>query len=121
MAMSSWKSDWSELQRLLTAAGFTGRWADGMQKPPRFEIDRPASGREVQEIEYQLDALIPESMRRVLLNFSSRVCIEWSLPDHIRLPVEFRQIFAGECRWNLKALPNLHNTHREWIEKCFTA
>jgi cell wall assembly regulator SMI1 len=121
MGMHSWKSQWSALERLLKAAGATGRWEAGLEKPPRFEVDEPATEKEIQKIESELGTRIPESFRQVLREFSARVCIEWALPQAVQPPERFREIFAGECRWDLNALPSLQKTHREWIKKCFTA
>jgi hypothetical protein len=71
-------------------------------------------------MERTLGRAIPSSFRKVLLEYSARVCIEWALPDDMRPPEPFRDVWSGECRWDLKSLPELQNTHRKWIEGCFT-
>ena len=50
------------------------------------------------------------------------MCIEWQFPDSVQseLPKELHNIFAGECRWSLAGLPELHDTYRSWIQDCFS-
>lgn len=120
MGMSRWRQQWAAIEESLLARGATGRWAKGASKPPRFEVDPPATEEEVSAIEGELGQKLPETMRRVLRGFAARVCIEWQLRDANRPPELFREIWAGECRWDLGSLPALQETHREWIEKCFT-
>ncbi len=118
--MSQWRQQWAMLQQALNARGATGRWAAGADKPPTFELDPPANEDEIRGIEVELGQAIPESMRHVLEQFASRVRIEWALPDEIRPPEVFREVWSGECRWDLRSLPALQATHREWIRTCFT-
>jgi hypothetical protein len=120
MGMLQWRQQWELLQRTLVARGATGRWAQGADKPPTFEIDPAATEDEVRTIEAELGQPLPPSLRRVIRQFSARVHIEWSLPEEVRPLEVFREVWAGECRWDLKSMPALHRTHREWIEKCFT-
>jgi hypothetical protein len=58
---------------------------------------------------------IPTSFRHVLLSYSAHVRIEWQLRDTSPLPEVFRQIFAGECRWDLSELPALEDTYQAWL------
>lgn len=120
MAIEAWHSRWDALRSACEYRNASGRWAEGANKPPRFEIDPPATEREVVAVEEMLGCAIPTSFRKVLLEYSSRVCIEWALPEDVRPPETFRHVQAGECRWDLKALPELQKTHRDWIEHCFT-
>jgi cell wall assembly regulator SMI1 len=120
MGISSWKAEWAELRRLLVAAGATGRWAVGSKKPPRCKIGPPATEEQIRALESKLHARIPKSLRRVIKDFSSRVRIEWEFPEGVRLPGKLEPIFAGECRWDLRALPKLQRTNRKWIEEVFT-
>lgn len=119
-SMSSWKEQWAELERLLKKAGFTERWLEGAKKPPRFEVDPPATEQEIQQVETQLGVPIPPSLRQVLLQVSAHVHIEWALPEDGPRPEGMEEIFAGECRWDLRALPELQRTHKSWIEETFT-
>ena len=84
MPMSEWKRQWATIQNALVKVGATGRWATGADKPPRFEVAPPASENEVREVESELGIEIPHSLRRVLREFSSCVCIEWALPKTVR-------------------------------------
>lgn len=51
------------------------------------------------------------------MEYSSAVCIEWEIPDEVRetSPVVFRQIWSGECRWNLQEFTLLCATYQEWL------
>jgi SMI1 / KNR4 family (SUKH-1) len=120
MSMSDWPSRWDALREACESRKATGRWLAGIDKPPKFEIAPPAREEDVSVIETQLNCAIPSSFRRVLLEFSSRVCIEWALPAETTMPEPFEEIWAGECRWDLQSLPPLQATYREWIENCFT-
>jgi hypothetical protein len=121
MAIQEWRQQWESIRRALLARGaFFGRWDRWADKPPRFEIDPPATIADVLAVESELGQAIPQSLRRVILEFSSRVCIEWQLRDSARPQGIFRSIFAGECRWDLRSLPALKTTHQEWVEGCFT-
>jgi hypothetical protein len=71
-------------------------------------------------MERTLGCAIPSSFRKVLLEYSACARIEWTLPDGVRAPEPFREVWSGECRWDLRALPELHKTHRKWIDECFT-
>lgn len=71
-------------------------------------------------MEQTLGCAIPSSFRKVLLEYSARVRIEWALPEGVRPPETFRGVWSGECRWDLGSLPELHKTHRKWIDECFT-
>jgi hypothetical protein len=121
MGIPRWRQQWELIRRTLIGRGATGRWRDGDDKPPTFEVDPPATEDEVRAVETELGQPVPQSLRRVIRQFSARVLIEWSLPEEVRPPDVFRQIWAGECRWDLKSFPALHKTHRDWIEHCFTA
>jgi len=119
MPISAWRARWDALRRACEYRKATGRWAEGAGKPPRFEISPPATQREVAAIEKKLGCAIPSSFRKVLLEYSAKVCIEWALPDGTTMPEPFRQIWSGECRWDLATLPALQATHRDWIANCF--
>jgi hypothetical protein len=71
---------------------------------------------DLEAVENQLGCAIPTSFRRVLLEFSRRTRIEWALPKGVRPPGPFRQIWAGECRWDLTALPELQRSYHAWLE-----
>jgi hypothetical protein len=70
----------------------------------------------VRDVEASLGCQIPESFRDVLLQFSARTQIEWALPEGTERPGVFRQLWAGECRWDLRSLPALQATYLSWLE-----
>ncbi len=90
--------EWVVLWQALLAAcqrhGAIGRWSDGA---PIFFIAPPATEAEVKEVERIIHCAIPDSFRRVLLTFSSRVEISWQLKDKDPLPAAFQDLFSGEC------------------------
>src|SRR5436309_14576713 len=100
MAISDWRSRWDALRRACKHRNATGRWAAGADKPPRFEIASPATVREVVTMENRLGTAIPSSFRKILLEYSASVCIEWALPEKTRRLELFREIWSGECRWD---------------------
>ena len=119
MPTSAWRARWDALRRACEYRKATGRWAEGAGKPPRFEIAPPASERHVEAMEKKLGRPIPSSFRKVLLEYSAKVCIEWALPDGTTMPEPFRHIWSGECRWDLTTLSALETAHRDWIAECF--
>jgi len=116
MAISHWPARWDALRRACHDRKATGRWAEGAAKPPRFEIAPPATDREVNRIERKLGCAIPSSLRKVFLEYSAATRIEWALPEETVRPEPFRQIWSGECRWDLASLPELLDTYRSWLE-----
>jgi hypothetical protein len=120
MGISAWHSRWDALRKACEYRQATGRWAEGAGKPPRFEFAPPATEREVVAVEQTLGCAIPASFRKVLLEYSAHVCIEWALPDGVCPPDAFGGVWSGECRWDLRSLPELQKSHREWIDGCFT-
>ncbi len=115
MAIISWLRRWDALRRACEHRKATGRWAEGASKPPSFEVAPPASERDLIAMEARLKCAVPSSFRNVLMRFSRSVDIRWALPDDAPLPEAFRQIFAGECRWDLASLPTLLETYRGWL------
>ncbi|CAH2213863.1 SMI1/KNR4 family protein [Tepidibacter aestuarii] len=85
----------------------------------KFKICKPASQNEVEEVEKKLGFKLPISFRKVLLEFSSSVNFEWYLPDNIELPQELREIFSGDCSWNINLICELEKTRKDWITQCF--
>ena len=104
------------LRRACEAAGCTGRWLGGRGKAPAFEIAPPATPAEVDATEAATGRPLPVAVRRAFLEVSRAVRVEWELPDGTRPPAPLRRVTAGECRWNLGAVPGLLATHHEWLE-----
>jgi hypothetical protein len=117
MAILDWPTRWDALRSACQHRNATGRWAKGRANPPRFDIDPPAAPADVAAIEESLRQPLPPSFRRVLLEYSSAVCIEWEVADEARgtMPDVFREIWAGECRWDLSAIASLVATYQEWL------
>jgi hypothetical protein len=112
-----WTQRWSAIRAACQRRRATDRWLKGRTRPPKFEIDPPASESEIVAIERGLGFPLPASFRRVLTTYSRAVDIGWQLPEDAEPP--FAGIFAGECRWSLAGLPALVREHREWIDVCF--
>ena len=117
MAIPDWPMRWDALRSACQRRNATGRWAKGRKDPPRFHINPPATPADVAAIENSLGQSIPGSLRNVLVHYSSAVCIEWEFANEARatMPNVFRQIWAGECRWDLNAIMPLHATYKEWL------
>jgi hypothetical protein len=50
------------------------------------------------------------------LNYSAQIRIEWQLRGKPEMPTAFREIFAGECRWDLALLPVLEERYHDWLK-----
>ena len=109
MIWNKWKSRW---QKTLSACNTIGGEARDLK------IEQPATEDEVLSVESKLGLRLPETFRKVLIEFSSSVEFNWFLPE-IELPNEFRQIFCGECSWNLNELIELEDNRKGWMESCF--
>jgi hypothetical protein len=75
---------------------------------------------DVERVEASLGRALPSALRQVVLEYSATVEVLWQIPDGMKPPEEFREIFAGECRWDLLALPALVAEHEDWITNCFS-
>jgi len=51
-----------------------------------------------------------------MLEYSRSTQIEWALPEGTAVPEPFRQIWSGECRWNLALLAELQETYQSCLE-----
>jgi hypothetical protein len=67
-------------------------------------------------MEATLGCTVPPSLRKVFLEYSGAIRIEWALPEGIEKLEAFRQVWSGECRWELASLPELMETYRGWLE-----
>jgi hypothetical protein len=115
MSFSDWPVRWNALQQACKSRNATGRWAKGIGQPPRFEIAPPATERQIEALEAKLGCPIPSSFRKILMQYSSALCIEWALPKGTVRPEVLRPIWAGECRWDLSSLIKLQDTYRKWL------
>ncbi len=118
MAIADWPARWDALRAACHHRNATGRWAKGRVHAPRFDISPPATHDELTAVEQRIGQTLPHSVRKVLLQYSRAVCIEWEIPDDERatIPKVFRQIWPGECRWDLNASASLCATYQQWLE-----
>ncbi len=94
MIWDNWKFRW---QKTLSACSKIGGEAR------ELKIGKTATEVEVLTVENKLGFPLPKDFRQVLTDFSSSIDFSWFLPE-IELPTEFREIFSGECSWNLNDL-----------------
>ncbi len=106
---TAWPARW---EAALDACGKLGG------ETPQLVIKPPATNEELERVEAELGMRLPESFRTVLSEFSSTVELRWHLPD-VWPPGDLRQIFSGECRWDLSELPELEENRRGWIDVVF--
>ncbi|MGQ0455240.1 SMI1/KNR4 family protein, partial [Bacillus sp. SS-TM] len=67
-------------------------------------IDEPSSLEQIIQVEEKLDIKLPNSFKKVLLEFSGNFSLRWFLPDDVELPNEFTDIFCGTPHWSLESL-----------------
>lgn len=82
-------------------------------------IGEPALLEKIIQTEEQLGVKLPESFRKVLLEFSGDFSLRWFLPDDMEQPNEFRGIFCGTPHWSLERFPQLEQGKMEWIDNVF--
>ncbi|WP_313894427.1 SMI1/KNR4 family protein [Psychrobacillus sp.] len=82
-------------------------------------IGEPALLEKIIQTEEQLGLKLPESFRKVLLEFSGDFSLRWFLPDDMEQPNEFSGIFCGTPHWNLERFPQLEQGKMEWIDNVF--
>lgn len=82
-------------------------------------IGEPATPEQIAETEQQLGVNLPESFKRVLMEFSANFSIRWFFPENIEIPEEFREIFCGIFNWNLKLLPQIDNYRLDSVRVVF--
>lgn len=82
-------------------------------------IGEPASLDQLLKTEEELGVKLPESFKKVLKEFSGNFSLRWFLPDNMKQPNEFREIFSGCPHWSLEHLPQLEEDRKGWIENVF--
>jgi cell wall assembly regulator SMI1 len=117
LTYKNWANHWESLLVSCQKHKAVGRWQEGT---PRFVIEPPATEEEIAHIENILEHPIPDSFKRVLSTYSAKVNISWQLQSEDKPPEIFREIFSGECCWNLQELPELMETYRKWVDECFS-
>ncbi len=79
-------------------------------------IEEPATMDQINQSEFDLGVKLPESFIRVLTEFSGNFNLRWFLPEDIKNPEEFREIFCGTPNWNLNNLLQYEQERKGWIE-----
>ncbi|WP_053360810.1 SMI1/KNR4 family protein [Bacillus sp. FJAT-27251] len=82
-------------------------------------LDEPASPEQIVRIETELGVKLPESFKKVLIEFSSYFSLRWFLPDEMERNEEFREIFCGTPNWGLKYLALAEEGRIGWVEQAF--
>jgi hypothetical protein len=110
MQWDTWKEKW---EQTCEAVRKLGGESEGVI------IKSKASEADVIEVEKKIGIRLPESFRKVVLEFSSGVDFHWSLHDDLGLPDELSGIFAGQFTWNLKDIPEINRSKDGWVKECF--
>lgn len=103
-----------------------GRWITtltGVKKiggdVEELSIGEKATNEQIAIVEQKLGYSLPESFKRVMIEFSSSVSFSWYLPDGFRLPDELKGIFSGQCNWNIDEIIEIDNEREDWVKECF--
>lgn len=80
-------------------------------------VGAPATLHDVERVEAALALRLPDSFRRVLLQFSASFELTWFLPDEYVSP--FEEIFSGCVSWSIGQVIALEEARRSWVEKVF--
>ena len=82
-------------------------------------FEKPATLKEIEEVESKLTCKIPSDFKDNLLNLSSHCEFKWFLPDNFTLPDQLRQIFCGEIHWSLDLIIAFNESKDDWINEAF--
>ncbi|WP_303802810.1 SMI1/KNR4 family protein [Alicyclobacillus macrosporangiidus] len=82
-------------------------------------IAPPATIEQVIGVEGSIGCRLPDSFRKVLLEFSAAVEVSWELPDDVEPPEWLEEVVTGYCYWDLNQIPNVEENRKSWIEKVF--
>jgi hypothetical protein len=82
-------------------------------------FERPATEQEVEDIESQLDYILPGDFRNALLTISSHCEFRWFLPDDFELPDVLQGIFCGDMHWGLDYIIPFNEKKDGWISNVF--
>ncbi len=83
-------------------------------------IGAPASLQQIEACEIQLGFQIPESFKKVLLEFSSSCNLRWVFPEEYQLAGELDGIFSGMLHWDLALLKELNDDKNGWVKEVFS-
>ncbi|HDR4423202.1 TPA: SMI1/KNR4 family protein [Bacillus cereus] len=82
-------------------------------------IDEPSSLEKIIQVEEKLGVILPNSFKKVLLEFSGNFSLRWFLPDDMEIPNEFSEIFCGTPHWSLENLFEFEKERKDWIDTVF--
>lgn len=105
-----WTSDWAAILAACNALG---------GQASELAIAQPATASDVQAVASELGRPLPESLRQVLLDFSSAVSFRWRLPKDFKLPKPLREIFGGELAWDVRRLVEVEQERASWQQNVF--
>ena len=84
------------------------------------DIGAPATLQQIAHCENQLGFQIPESFKKVLVEFSSAFYFRWGFLDDYQLEGELDGIFSGMLHWDLELLNEINNDKNAWIKEVFS-
>lgn len=84
-----------------------------------FDICDPAKPHEIIALEEKLGFSIPQSFRKTLLSFASKVEFRWFFPDDYEIEGELGGIFCGDRHWSLEWIYEFNESKNGWVEECF--
>ncbi len=82
-------------------------------------IDEPSSLEQIIQVEEKLGIKLPNSFKKVLLEFSGNFSLRWFLPDDVELPNEFTDIFCGTPHWSLESLSEFEKERKGLVDEFF--
>ncbi len=82
-------------------------------------IDEPSSLEQIIQVEEKLGIKLPNSFKKVLLEFSGNFSLRWFLPDDVELPNELTDIFCGTPHWSLESLSEFEKERKDLIDEFF--
>ncbi|QQP81866.1 SMI1/KNR4 family protein [Bacillus sp. TK-2] len=83
-------------------------------------IDEPSSLEQIIQVEEKLGIKLPNSFKKVLLEFSGNFSLRWFLPDDVELPNEFTDIFCGTPHWSLESLSEFEKERKDLVDEVFS-
>ncbi|HDR5277389.1 TPA: SMI1/KNR4 family protein [Bacillus thuringiensis] len=83
-------------------------------------IDEPSSLEQIIQVEKKLGIKLPNSFKKVLLEFSGNFSLRWFLPDDVELPNEFTDIFCGTPHWSLESLSEFEKERKDLVDEVFS-
>lgn len=110
MIWDSWKEKWEQTCQAVRNMG---------GKSEGFIVKKVAKEEDVVTVEKKIGLKLPDSFRKVVLEYASGVDFYWSLPDDLNLPEELKGIFAGQYSWSLNDIPEINQSKDGWVKECF--